>query len=202
MAKLFNIERKLEVELTVVPCKNWKRGDHFDMTNLPWRNPSPNMRHLNAALLYPGIGLMETTNVSVGRGTERPFEWIGAPWMDGRTLAKELNDLGLAGVTFSPESRTPTGSTHKGKECGGVNIIIDDRSKLRSVTVGMHIASVLKKQYPTAWETKRYDTLLVHKPTFEGVAAGQSAKELETSWVKELDGLRTRRAKVLLYPES
>jgi uncharacterized protein YbbC (DUF1343 family)/CubicO group peptidase (beta-lactamase class C family) len=201
MAKLFNLERKLNVELTVVPCKNWKRGDHFDVTNLPWRNPSPNMRHLNAALLYPGIGLLETTNVSVGRGTERPFEWIGAPWLDGRVMAKELNDLGLPGVTFSPETRTPTGSTHKGKECGGVNIIIDDRSKLRSVTVGMNIATVLKKQYPTAWETKRYDTLLVHKLTFDGVAAGQSAKELEASWTKDLDAFRIRRTKVLIYSE-
>ncbi len=201
IAKLFAAERKLDVELTVVACQHWKRGDTFDVTNLPWRNPSPNMRHLNAALLYPGVGLLETTNISVGRGTERPFEWIGAPWLDGRKLARELNDLGLVGVTFSPESRTPTGSTHKGKECGGVNIIIDDRAKLRSVTVGLTIATVLKKLYPTEWETKRYDTLLVHKSTFDGVTAGQGAKELEAGWAKDLEAFRVRRAKVLIYTE-
>ena len=202
LAKLFNIERKLNVDLTVVPCKNWKRGDHFDVTNLPWRNPSPNMRHLNAALLYPGIGLLETTNISVGRGTERPFEWIGAPWLDGRTLAKELNDLGLAGVTFSPETRTPTASTHKGKECGGVNIIIDDRAKLLSVDVGVQIALVLRRTHSKEWDFKRYDTLLVHKKTYDTIGEGQFGSRLMAlTWTKDLDSFRTRRAKVLLYAE-
>src|SRR5262249_31291083 len=119
-AKLYVADKKLAVDLEVVKIEGWHRGDTFDKTDLTWRNPSPNMRHLTAAMLYPGIGILETTNLSVGRGTERPFEWIGAPWLDGRKLAAALNDATLDGVRFLPCNRTPTSSTHKDKPCGGV----------------------------------------------------------------------------------
>jgi uncharacterized protein YbbC (DUF1343 family)/CubicO group peptidase (beta-lactamase class C family) len=201
LATLFNAERKLGVNLTVVKCEGWKRGDTFDRTGLPWRNPSPNMRHLTAATLYPGIGLLETTNVSVGRGTERPFEWVGAPWIDGKKLAVELNKLNLAGVRFVPTDRTPTGSVHKDKPCGGVDIIIDDWEKVRPVTVGMHFATTLRKLYPNDWQTKRYDTLLVNKTTFEGVDAGQPVAELTRAWEPGLTKFAERRKVCLLYPE-
>jgi uncharacterized protein YbbC (DUF1343 family)/CubicO group peptidase (beta-lactamase class C family) len=199
LATLFNAERKLDVELTVVKCEGWKRGDTFDRTGLPWRNPSPNMRHLTAAVLYPGIGLLETTNVSVGRGTERPFEWAGAPWIDGKKLATELNKLTLAGVRFVPTDRTPTGSVHKDKPCGGVDVIIDDWEKVRSVTVGMHFAATLKKLYPTDWQTKRYDTLLVNKATFDAVEAGKPVADVMKAWEPGLASFAERRKKCLLY---
>ena len=128
LAALFNADRNLKVDLDVVRVTGWRRGDLYDRTGLTWRNPSPNMRHLAAALLYPGIGLLETTNVSVGRGTERPFEWIGAPWIDGQRLAAELAKKDTPGVRFVPVSRTPTYSTHKGVACGGVDIIPIDWS--------------------------------------------------------------------------
>ncbi len=199
LATLFNAERKLGVDLTVVKCEGWRRGDTFDRTGLPWRNPSPNMRHLTAAMLYPGIGLLETTNVSVGRGTERPFEWVGAPWIDGKKLAAELNKLNLAGVRFVPTDRTPTGSVHKDKPCGGVDIIIDEWVKVRPVTVGMNFAATLRKLYPNDWQTKRYDTLLVNKATFDGVDAGKPADELMKAWEPGLTKFAERRKTCLMY---
>ncbi len=199
MATLFNAERKLGVDLTVVKCEGWKRSDTFDRTGLPWRNPSPNMRHLTAAVLYPGIGLLETTNVSVGRGTERPFEWVGAPWIDGRKLAGELNKLNLDGVRFVPTDRTPTGSVHKDKPCGGVDIIVDDWEKVRPVTVGLQFATTLKKLYPTDWQSKRYDTLMVHKATFDAVDAGKPVADVMKAWEPGLTKFAERRKACLLY---
>ncbi|MCU0705716.1 MAG: DUF1343 domain-containing protein [Fimbriiglobus sp.] len=199
LATLFNKERGLGVDLMVVKCEGWKRGDMFDRTGLPWRNPSPNMRHLTAAVLYPGIGLLETTNVSVGRGTERPFEWVGAPWIDGKILARELNDLGLAGVRFVPTDRTPTGSVHKDKSCGGVDIIVDDWEQVRPVTLGMHFAATLRKLYPIDWQTKRYDTLLAHKATADAVDTGTPVAEVIKAWEPGLTKFAERRKACLLY---
>ncbi|MFO0848200.1 MAG: DUF1343 domain-containing protein [Gemmataceae bacterium] len=200
LATLYNAERGINAPLEVVKLTNWRRADTLDRTGQPWRNPSPNMRHLTAALLYPGIGLLETTNVSVGRGTERPFEWFGAPWIDGRQLAAELNGRGLAGVRFVPVSRTPTGSTHKDKACGGVDIIVTDWAAVRPVRVGLEVATALRKLYPDGWDAKRYDRLLVHKATHDGVLAGKSAAELG-GWQQELDRFSVRRQAALLYPE-
>lgn len=201
LATLFNAERDLKVDLDVVRVTGWRRSDLFDRTGLMWRNPSPNMRHLTAALLYPGIGLLETTNVSVGRGTERPFEWIGAPWIDGRRLARELTRRELPGVRFVPVNRTPASSTHKGKECGGVDVIAVDWSQVRPVQLGLEIAATLRALYPKEWETKNFDRLLVHKATYEGIVAGKSVADLERAWQPGLAAFRKRRAAALLYPE-
>jgi uncharacterized protein YbbC (DUF1343 family) len=201
LAVLFNSERDLKVDLDVVKVADWRRGDLFDRTGLTWRNPSPNMRHLTAALLYPGIGLLETTNVSVGRGTERPFEWVGAPWIDGRQLAAELNRRNPPGVRFVPVSRTPTSSKHQGAECGGVDIIGVDWAKVSPVRLGLEVAAALRALYPQKWETKNLDRLLVHKATHEGLVGGKAVADLEKSWAQELDAFRKRRAAVLLYPE-
>lgn len=201
MALLFNAERAIGADLHVVPCENWRRGDTFDRTGLPWRNPSPNMRHLTAAMLYPGIGLLETTNISVGRGTERPFEWIGAPWIDSRKFATALNALRIPGVRFVPVNRTPASSVHKDKDCGGVDIIVDDWNALRPVHVGLSVALVLRKIAPNDWDPKRFDTLLIHKATFEGIVAGRSLAEIEAQWKVDLAQYVERRAKYLLYGE-
>jgi uncharacterized protein YbbC (DUF1343 family) len=201
LATLFNMERGLKVELDVVRATGWRRRDFFDQTRLTWRNPSPNMRHLTAALFYPGIGILETTNVSVGRGTERPFEWLGAPWIDGRRLAAELARRELPGVRFVPVSRTPSSSTHKGKECGGVDIIAIDWEKVRPVRLGLEVAATLRALYPKEWDTKNLDRLLVHKATYEGLVAGKAFAELERGWEPDLAAFRKRRAAALLYPE-
>jgi uncharacterized protein YbbC (DUF1343 family)/CubicO group peptidase (beta-lactamase class C family) len=201
MAKLFNEERQLGLELDVVAMTGWKRGDLYDRTGLTWRNPSPNMRHLTAALLYPGVGLLETTNISVGRGTERPFEWIGAPWIDGRKLAAELNQQGIPGLRFVPVSRTPVSSTFKDKLCGGVDFVVEDWNRVKPVSFGLGLAATIRKLYPNDWQTKNYDRLLVHKATFDAVVAGQPNAEIEKNWQPELTKFLARRAKVLLYPE-
>jgi uncharacterized protein YbbC (DUF1343 family) len=136
LARLFKAELKLDLELEVIACEGWQRGDLWDATGLAWINPSPNMRSLTQALLYPGIGLLETTNLSVGRGTDTPFEVIGAPWLDGRKLAAALASRNIPGVTFVPVAFTPASSKFAEKPCGGVNIIITDRERFEPLRTG------------------------------------------------------------------
>ncbi len=198
LAKLFNAERKINADLEVVRVEGWSRGDLFDRTGLVWVNPSPNMRNLTAALLYPGIGLLETTNLSVGRGTDRPFEVIGAPWLDGRKLAASLADAGLPGVRFVPVKFTPTGSTHAGKECGGMQILIDDWSRFDPLTTGLEIARRLKQNHPE-WQTARYSVLLAHQPTLVALERGESIEEMRRLWQTDLERFRGVREKYLLY---
>jgi uncharacterized protein YbbC (DUF1343 family)/CubicO group peptidase (beta-lactamase class C family) len=199
LARLFNRERKIDAELQVIAVEGWKRGDTWDRTGLVWVNPSPNMRSLTAALLYPGVGLLETTNVSVGRGTDRPFEVIGAPWIDGRRLAEALAKDAPPGVRFVPTNFTPTSSTHANKECGGVQIYIDDWKRFQALPVGLALAHRLKEVYPKEWETKRYDVLLAHPPTFEAVERGDAPEKIAESWKRELEEFLTVRKAYLLY---
>src|SRR5262245_19686373 len=169
LARLFNAERKtrdgkpITCDLEVVKMEGWKRGDLFDVTGVAWVHPSPNLRSLTAALLYPGIGLLETTNVSVGRGTDRPFEWVGAPWIDERKLAAALRAEGLPGLRVVPLRMTPSSSVHKGRSCGGVELIVDDWSLFRPLRTGLTLACVLRRLYPNDWKPDRYDVLLGHK---------------------------------------
>jgi uncharacterized protein YbbC (DUF1343 family) len=200
LAHLFKDERKFDVALEVVKVEGWRRADCYDATLLPWVNPSPNMRNLTEALLYPGIGLLETTNVSVGRGTDQPFEWVGAPWLESRTLAAALAGHRLPGVRFVPTARTPKGSVHAGKECGGVQIIVDDWARFEPVRTGLTMAVELRRLYPNDWAVDRYSRLLVHAATLAGVKAGKSVEELERGWQPALDEFKARRQKYLLYP--
>lgn len=201
LALLFNAERKIGADLEVVKMEGWRRGDFFDATGLTWVHPSPNLRSLGAALTYPGIGILETTNLSVGRGTERPFEWIGAPWLDGRKLAMALAQEKLPGVRFVPFEATPTGSVHKGERCGGVQILVDDWAAFRPVHTGLAVAATLRKLYPEAWKIKSYDRLLGHKATFDGLAKGTPWRELERAWQPGLDAFVAARKAYLLYAE-
>jgi uncharacterized protein YbbC (DUF1343 family) len=199
LARLFNQERKLGCDLHVIELAEWRRGMWFDETNLTWVNPSPNMRSLTEATLYPGIGLLETTNVSVGRGTDTPFELVGAPWIDGQQLAAVLNSQRIAGVRFVPVRFTPTGSVFKGEECGGINIIITDRDKFRPVTSGLEIAAALRNLYPTQWKVDNYARLLANSDALERMKRGESAAEILRSWTTSLDEFKKTRASVLLY---
>jgi uncharacterized protein YbbC (DUF1343 family) len=199
LAMLFNKERKINADLEVIKVEGWKREDLFDRTGLTWINPSPNMRSLTAALLYPGVGLLETTNLSVGRGTDRPFEQIGAPWMDGRKLAAELNAAKLPGTRFVPVSFTPTSSVHAKKECSGVQIYVADWSRFESIPVGLTIAAALRKLHPKDWETKRYNVLLCNTVLHEAVEKGVSADKLLKQAGEGMKEFTAVRKKYLLY---
>jgi uncharacterized protein YbbC (DUF1343 family)/CubicO group peptidase (beta-lactamase class C family) len=199
LARMYNDELSIGADLEVVPVENWNRADFFDGTGLLWVNPSPNMRNVNEALLYPGVGLLETTNLSVGRGTDTPFEIAGAPWIDGRRLAIELNGSGLAGVRFVPTFFTPLSSKFKDERCGGVQIVITDRQRLAPLRVGFEMARQLRALYPEEWQMKDYDRLLASAAVFSAVADGQRLEAIEAIYQRELDEFRERRAKFLLY---
>ena len=197
LARFFNAERNLNADLTVIPCEGWTRGLWFDETSLPWVNPSPNMRSLTAAALYPGVGLLEYGNVSVGRGTDRPFELVGAPYLDDAKLAATLNAASLTGVRFLPVHFTPTTSTFAGKDCGGVQILVLDRRSLNAVDVGLEIARALQAQAPKEWHGEKLATLLVHPATVAGVLEQRDLTALKTGWVEKREDFATRRVKYL-----
>ncbi|MBN2021395.1 MAG: DUF1343 domain-containing protein [Pirellulales bacterium] len=201
LARLFAAERKLDLDLHVVAMEGWRRGDDFESTGLPWVNPSPNMRSPTEAFLYPGIGLFETTNLSVGRGTRTPFELIGAPWLDGRRLVAELAGAALPGVRFTAVAFKPDASTHAGKICGGLEITVTDRTAFDSVRTGIQIARTVHRLWPKDWKTEGYDRLLLSRKTFEAVLADKPLEEIEAAWQPEIEAFLARRAKVLLYNE-
>jgi uncharacterized protein YbbC (DUF1343 family)/CubicO group peptidase (beta-lactamase class C family) len=199
LAQLFNAEQKIGADLRVIEMENWSRAMWFDETGQTWVNPSPNMRSLNEATLYTGIGMMEYTNISVGRGTDTPFELIGAPWMDGQKLAAALNARNIAGVRFVPVRFSPSASVFKGEQCGGINIVVTDRNAFRPVRTGLEIAVALHKLFPTDWKLERYVNLIVNQESFDKLKAGESAEEIEKAAQKKLDDFRRRRAPLLLY---
>lgn len=199
LAQMFNREREIGVELHIVRCEGWKRAHWMDDTSLYWVNPSPNMRRLQQALLYPGVGLLEGTNVSVGRGTDTPFEVLGAPWMNGRKLADTLNAAGLPGLRFVPLQFTPTYSVHKDQLCEGVSIFITDRSKVRAFRLGMELAAALRRLYPREWQVDRMLGLLANRDTQRKIVEGVSAAEIVRAQEGDLRRFKARRKPFLLY---
>lgn len=199
LAQLFNKQRNIGADLHVIKMEGWRRSMWFDETNLMWVNPSPNMRSLTEATLYPGIGLLETTNVSVGRGTDTPFEVVGAPWIQGDKLADYLNQRAIPGVRFVPLRFTPKTSVFKDEQCGGVNIIIIDRDSFRPLLAGIEIAVALRTLYPNDWKVDSYLRLLVSADTLERVKHGDSPGSIVSSWDEQLNKFRLARAAVLLY---
>lgn len=199
LARLFNEERKINCDVRVVEMERWRRAMWFDATGQTWINPSPNMRSLNQATLYPGVGLLETTNVSVGRGTDTPFEIVGAPWLDGQQLAAYMNERRLAGVRFVPVRFTPRASVFQGEECGGINLIVTDRAQFRPVQVGLEIAVALRRLYPAEWQVEKYLRLLAHADTLERLKRGETAESIALSWQARLEEFRRARGRVLIY---
>ena len=199
MALLVNAEKKLGADVRVVRMRGWTRPLWYDETGLEWINPSPNMRSLAAAVLYPGIGLLETTNLSVGRGTETPFEVIGAPWLDGRRLSEVLAAHAIPGARFSPVHFTPASSVFAGQRCGGIRFDVVDREALRSVSLGIEIAAALRDLYPVDWERKGFVKLLANGAAFERLERGDTAPAIVASWQKDVEEFEKRRAKHLLY---
>jgi len=198
LARMFNAERNSKADLTVIPLQNWRRDLWFDQTGLPWTNPSPNMRNLTEAVLYPGVGLLESA-LAVGRGTDTPFEVIGAPYIDDVMLAGELNHASLPGARFVPVRFTPKASVHKDQLCGGVFILLTDRDHCNVVDLALLLAETVYRLYPKDFDLEKMDRLLLHQPTLDAIKAGKPLKEIRAAWQPDLDEFQKRRAKYLLY---
>jgi uncharacterized protein YbbC (DUF1343 family)/CubicO group peptidase (beta-lactamase class C family) len=199
LANMFNVELDLKLDLQIIKLAGWQRNNFFDATGLPWVNPSPNMRNLNQALLYPGIGLLETTNLSVGRGTNTPFEQIGAPYIQARELANVMNARKLNGIRFVPIHFSPESSKFSGQVCGGLSLVITDRDIFDPLATGLELAVALRTLYGEQWETKSLNRLLSHQQTYEAIKAGASVRDIRSAYNKELQDFQQRREAFLLY---
>ncbi len=178
LARMFAAERKLDLKLTVVPLDGWRRSDYWHDTGLAWVNPSPNMRSETEAVLYPGIGLLETTNVSVGRGTDTPFEVVGAPWIRERELAERVNRAKPPGVRVVPIRFTPTSSKFAHESCGGLNFVITDWKTFRSFPLGLVVAHALLSQHPDEWDARAYLRLLANVEVNRRLRAGDDVASI------------------------
>jgi uncharacterized protein YbbC (DUF1343 family)/CubicO group peptidase (beta-lactamase class C family) len=199
LARLFNTERNLGADLHVIPCEGWHRDDLYDQTGLLWVNPSPNMRSLTEALLYPGVCLLEASNLATGRGTDTPFERVGAPWIDPRAFAVALNEQALPGVRFVPVRFTPRERQYPGQECGGVYITITDRARFDPIPLGIALAVVLRSQYRDQWQPEGFLKMLADRATYQAILDGKTVDEVMAVWQTELDAFRAVRVKYLLY---
>ena len=198
-ARMVAAERRLPVNLTVVALTDWDRGQWFDQTGLPWNNPSPNIRSLNEALLYSGIGLLEATNLSVGRGTDTPFEVIGAPWITNpQDLAEALNRKKLAGVTFEPVRFTPSSSVYAGQSVGGVRFVVTDRDAIRPVDIAMTLGRELVERYPQ-FRPAAIQNLLVNRSTMWAFLRGEPIPRIRSWMEASRTSFLQRRASYLIY---
>ena len=199
LAKMYNSERNINAKLTIIPIEGWMRGDWFDSTALGWVNPSPNLRSLTEATLYPGVALVEGTNVSVGRGTETPFELLGAPWIHGRELAQYLNAREISGVRFVPVSFTPSASNYAGQKCEGVNIVVVERNAFDAPELGIELASALHKLYPEQFHMERMIELLLNQRVYDALTQGVDPRRIAEDWREPLERFQEIRQKYLIY---
>jgi uncharacterized protein YbbC (DUF1343 family) len=199
MAKMFNVQKRIGCDLHIIRMQNWRRRMWFSDTGLPWVNPSPNLRSPGAGILYPGLEILQAGGVSVGRGTARPFELLGAPWIRGEELAAYLNRRAIPGVRFGPEKFTPEYGLYKGELCEGVNVVLTDRDALQTTRMGIEIASALGKLYAGKFDTAKMIELTGNVATIRQIARGQDAASIMASWNKDLDAFRRLRARYLLY---
>ncbi len=200
LAKMFNAERQINARLTVIPMEGWIRGDWFDSTGLTWVNMSPNLRSLTQNTLYTGVAEIEGTNVSVGRGTDTPFEVMGAPWIKSKEFAEYLNARGIAGVRFVPINFTPAaGQKYGGQSCGGVNILVVDRNTLDAPELGIELASALHKLYPNEWDMSKMILLVNDARVTAAIAAGTDPRNIADEWREDLERFEQVRKKYLIY---
>lgn len=205
LARLYNEHFKIGCRLEVVKMEGWSRSMYFDDTGLPWINPSPNMRSLPAAVAYPGLGALEGTNLSVGRGTEKPFLQYGAPWLDGPKVCAELNDRKLPGVRWKPATFRPARQPgmpvypHTDKDCGGFEVEITDRSAFRPVAASLHVLDVLFRLHPKELSFGKSCGMIGLKSIEDDLKAGKSPAEIERAWQPGLDAFLAARKKALLY---
>jgi uncharacterized protein YbbC (DUF1343 family) len=199
LAKMFNAERNLNAKLTVVPMEGWQRGDWFDSTGLEWTSPSPNLRSVTEAALYTGVAVVEGTNISVGRGTDTPFELVGAPWIKSREFAAYLNARAIAGVRFVPTTFTPTSAVYAHQRCEGVNIVLTDRNALDAPELGIELASALHKLYSANYKIDRITELLMNQSVYDALIANQDPRRIAQDWQEGLEKFEAIRKKYLLY---
>jgi uncharacterized protein YbbC (DUF1343 family) len=200
LAKLFNAENKIGANLTVVPMQGWERGDWFDSTNFPWINPSPNMRSLNAATLYPGLCLMEfPKNFSVGRGTDAPFEQVGADFVGGRELAAYLNQRQIPGIRVYPTSFTPSESIFKGVRIEGVRFVITNRDTMDATRLGLELAVAIQKLYPGKIDFTGGKRLIGSADVIQRIQNGEDPRTIQQSYEEALQAFAEVRARYLLY---
>ena len=199
LAKMFNAERGINARLEVVAMEGWLRGDWYDSTGVGWVNPSPNLRSLTQATLYPGVALVEGTNVSVGRGTDTPFELLGAPWVNARELARYLNERNLSGVRFVPVSFTPTASNYAEQKCEGVNIILLERNTLDAPELGIELVSALRKLYPQNYKMDRMIEILANQSVYDAIVQGRDPRRIAQDWQEQLEKFQQLRQKYLIY---
>jgi uncharacterized protein YbbC (DUF1343 family)/CubicO group peptidase (beta-lactamase class C family) len=199
LARLFNGERNINAKLTVVPMKGWMRGDWFDSTGLMWTNPSPEVRTLEEAILYPAVGMLEPTNVSIGKGTDSPFQLVGAPWVKAVDLADYLNARKIEGVRFVPVQFTPTLGAHARHSCGGVNLVITDRETIDAAELGIELAAALQKLYPKDFEIGHLSDTLGNQAAFRALQRGEDPRRIADEWRDGLNQFMQVRTKYLLY---
>ena len=199
LARLFNAERGIGAALEVVAMRGWRRASWFDQTGLSWVNPSPNMRNLHQALLYPGLGAIEESNLSVGRGTDTPFEQIGAPWIDGPELARELNARRLPGVRVYPLRFSPESSRFAGELCEGVFFLVTDRDVVRPVRLGLEVAAALYRLYGDQFDLDAVARLLGSRDTLARIRAGDPPWDIAAGWAEDEAAWRRLTVPYLLY---
>jgi uncharacterized protein YbbC (DUF1343 family) len=199
LAQLFNTEARINCVLHVIPMKNWHRNYFYESTGLRWIPPSPNLRTLKGAILYPGLEVLQNAGVSVGRGTEAPFEEFGAPWMNGEEVAAALNARNLPGVRFANQPFIPVSGLYSGQRCAGVGIRVTDRAAVRSMRVGLEIAGLLHKKYPEHFDVEKTMLLLGNEATVEQLKMGTPVEEIIASWAQVLADFEQMRHGYLIY---
>ena len=199
LAQMFNAENLIGADLHVITMKNWRRNQTYDETGLRWISPSPNLKTLKAAFVYPGVEILQAGGVSVGRGTDAPFEILGAPWIRPADLAAELNGRKIPGVGFAPAQFTPVSGLYSSTDCQGVTIELTSRSSFRSMLMGLEIAGALHRNYPDRFQLAKMIELLGSQSTIDQMERGVPPVEIEDSWAADLSRFRTMRAKYLLY---
>jgi uncharacterized protein YbbC (DUF1343 family) len=199
LAQLFNEENHIQCDLHVIAMKNWRRNYFYEETGLRWLPPSPNLRTLKGSVLYPGLEILQSGGVSVGRGTEAPFEEFGAPWMRGEDVATRLNERHIPGVRFVAADFIPVAGLYAAERCGGVAIRVLDKRAVRSMAMGMEIASILRQLYPDKFDVQKMLFLVGNKQTIRQLQEGAPATEIVKGWDSDLKAFELMRRKYLLY---
>jgi uncharacterized protein YbbC (DUF1343 family) len=200
MARMFNAENHIGCDLHVIEMNYWNRAEWFDQTGLKWISPSPNLRSLQAELIYPGLEILQNAGVSVGRGTSTPFEQFGAPWIHAQQLVDELDRHEIPGVRLSPAQFAPASGLHQGELCEGVRIEVTDRAAFDPMRLGFEIASSLRQLYPANFDPQKMMLLLGSQTTVDQLARGDAPPAIAASWKESLAPFMAMRAKYLLYP--
>jgi uncharacterized protein YbbC (DUF1343 family) len=199
LAQLFNGENHIGADLHVIAMKNWHRNYFFESTGIKWIPPSPNLRTTKGSVLYPGIEILQNAGVSVGRGTQTPFEEFGAPWLDGDTVAAALNERHLPGLHFTGQPFIPVVGLYSGQRCGGVAVRITDRAKVRAMTMGLEIAVSLQKLYPKQFEFAKLLDLVGNADAIQQLQSGVAPEKIVASWSDSLAAFDQIRRKYFLY---